>query len=59
MAADITTGKSWGGTIGSIIMLQVSKIVQSDIIFILGVLSAVITIGYTGHKWYLLIKKNK
>ena len=59
MAADITTGKSWGGTITSIIMLQVSKIVQSDIIFFLGVISAIVTIGYTSHKWYLMVKKHK
>lgn len=57
--ADITTGKSWGGTIASIIMLRVSQIVQSDIMFFLGVISALLTIGYTSHKWYLMIKNHK
>lgn len=56
--ADITTGKSWGGTIASIVMLKVSQIVQSDIMFILGVISAILTIGYTSHKWIIFIKQN-
>jgi hypothetical protein len=56
---DISTGKSWGGTIGSIVMLKVSQLIQSDIMFLLGVISAVITIGYTIHKWILLVKNHK
>ena len=56
---DISTGKSWGGTIGSIIMLKVSQIIQSDIMFYLGVISVLVTIGYTSHKWYLMVKNHK
>ena len=56
---DISTGKSWFGTIGSIIMLRVSQIIQSDIMFYLGVISVLVTIGYTIHKWYLMIKNHK
>lgn len=54
MAADITTGKSWGGTIASILMLQLSQVAKSDIIFYFGCISAIVTIGYTSHKWYIL-----
>ena len=56
---DISTGKSWFGTIGSIIMLRVSQIVQSEILFFLGVISVLCTIGYTITKWYLIIKNHK
>lgn len=50
-------GKSWVGTISAIIMFKISQATKSDLMFILTVISAAVTIGYTSYKWYLLYKK--
>lgn len=57
MADFNTDGKSWCGTVATILLFKISQATKSDFMFILGALSAMVTIGYTSYKWWLLYKK--
>lgn len=57
MADFNSDGKSWGGTLATIVLFKISQTTKSDLMFFLGAISAIVTIGYTTYKWYLLYKK--
>lgn len=52
-------GKSWGGTLATIVLFKITQTTKNDVMFFLGVASALVTIGYTAYKWYLLSKQKR
>lgn len=59
MADFNTDGKSWGGTIATILLFKISQATKSDFMFVIGAGSGLLTMGYTCYKWYLLYRGNK
>lgn len=57
MADFNTDGKSWAGTVATILLFKISQATKSDVMFFLGAISAILTIGYTSFKWWLLFKR--